>query len=344
MYEWLLMRNALLTDFSGGPGANTLPKQLLVAMKRIRAVEERIAGDYSAGLMRCPVHLSIGQEAVAAAVGHALRRDDLAVSGHRAHAHYLAKGGNLTAMLAELLGKQSGCSGGKGGSMHLIDEAVGFMGSTAIVGGTVPVGVGLGYGMRLAGTAQVSCVFLGDAVAETGVFFESLNFAALKRLPVLFVCENNGYSVYTPLRARQPEGRSIHRLAAAIGLSAAAGDGNDVEQVHAMTVAALEEIRCGGGPYLLEFSTYRWREHCGPNYDNDIGYRSEAEFEAWRRHDPIACYEAMLLERGVLDADDIERMGAEIMAEVSTALATAEAAPFPPQSAAFTDIYAVPLQ
>jgi pyruvate dehydrogenase E1 component alpha subunit len=312
-------------------------------MKRIRTVEEGIARDYGAGQMRCPVHLSIGQEAVAAGVGQALRRDDLVVSGHRAHAHYLAKGGNLAAMLAELLGKRSGCSGGKGGSMHLIDESVGFMGSTAIVGGTVPVGVGLAYGMRLAGTEQVSCVFLGDAVAETGVFFESLNFAALKGLPVLFVCENNLYSVYTPLQARQPEGRSIHRLAAAIGVSAAAGDGNDVEQVQAMTLAALEQIRGGGGPYLLEFSTYRWREHCGPNYDNDIGYRSEAEFEAWRKHDPIACYEAMLLERGVFDADEIERIATEIVVEVSTAFATAEAAPFPPQSAAYADVYAAPI-
>jgi pyruvate dehydrogenase E1 component alpha subunit len=336
------MRDTLPIGVSGGADASALPRRLLVAMKRIRAVEERIAHDYGAGRMRCPVHLSIGQEAVAAAVGQALRRNDLAVSGHRAHAHYLAKGGDLTAMLAELLGKQSGCSGGKGGSMHLTDESAGFMGSTAIVGGTVPVGVGLAYGMRLAGTAQVSCVFLGDAVAETGVFFESLNFAALKRLPVLFVCENNLYSVYTPLRARQPEGRAIHRLAAAIGLSAAAGDGNDVEQVHAMTCAALAEIRSGGGPCLLEFCTYRWREHCGPNYDNDIGYRSEAEFAAWRRRDPIARYEAALLQRDALDADDVERIAVEIAAELGAALAAAEAAPFPPPSAALADVYAAP--
>jgi pyruvate dehydrogenase E1 component alpha subunit len=184
---------------------------LLHEMIRIRFVEEEIARRYGENKMRCPVHLSVGQEAVAVAAGKALRVDDMAVSGHRAHAHYLGKGGNLTAMLAELMGKASGCSGGKGGSMHLIDESVGFMGSTAIVAGTVPVGVGLAYGMKLAATDQVACVFLGDAVAETGVFYESLNFAALKSLPVLFVCENNLYSVYTPLHKRQPEGRGFTR-------------------------------------------------------------------------------------------------------------------------------------
>jgi pyruvate dehydrogenase E1 component alpha subunit len=313
---------------------------LLTRMKRIRFVEEAIAERYGENRMRCPVHLSVGQEAVASAVGRALRRDDLAVSGHRAHAHYLAKGGDLTALLAELLGRATGCSSGKGGSMHLIDESVGFMGSTAIVGGTVPVGVGLALGMKLAGTEQVSCVFLGDAVAETGVFFESLNFAALRRLPVLFVCENNLYSVYTPLRKRQPDGRSIRALAAAIGVTAANGDGNDVEQVYRTTQEALDAIRSGAGPRLLEFSTYRWREHCGPNYDNHIGYRSEAEFLAWKDKDPVAGYGAELLERGVIDRRGIETIAAAVAVEFQAAWEAADAAPFPPPSAACTDIYA----
>ena len=301
---------------------NALPaRALLHSMKRIRSVEERIASEYPNGHMRCPVHLSIGQEAVAAAVGHALRQDDLAVSGHRAHAHYLAKGGNLTALIAELLGKQSGCSRGKGGSMHLVDEAVGFMGSTAIVGGTVPVGVGLALGMQLTRTGQISCVFHGDAVAETGVFFESLNFATVKRLPVLFVCENNAYSVYTHLRQRQPAGRTIHGLATAIGVASAACDGNDVAAAYSLAASTIAEIRDGSGPRLLEFSTYRWREHCGPNYDNDIGYRTEAEFLHWRERDPVARFEAHLLQQGVMEQSEVDAIAAEIEAEVDAAFA-----------------------
>ena len=254
-------------------------------MKRIRFVEESIAQKYGEGKMRCPTHLSIGQEAVAAAVGLALRKDDVAVSGHRAHAHYLGKGGNLKAMIAEIYGKATGCARGKGGSMHLIDESVGFKGRTAIVGGTVPVGVGLAYAIKLRGADQVSCVFLGDAVVEAGVFFESANFAVLKRLPVLFVCENNLYSVYSPLSVRQPEGRKIHEMVAGLGLKILHGDGNDVQFVFKTASDAVSGIRSGSGPVFMEFSTYRWREHCGPFYDNDIGYRSEQEFEEWKRKD-----------------------------------------------------------
>ncbi|NBW52030.1 MAG: thiamine pyrophosphate-dependent dehydrogenase E1 component subunit alpha, partial [Betaproteobacteria bacterium] len=190
-----------------------IAKQLLHQMRRIRHVELEIARRYGEGKMRCPTHLSVGQEAVAAAVGLALRQTDLAVSGHRAHAHYLAKGGSLPAMLAEIYGRVDGCSRGKGGSMHLVDESVGFMGSTAIVAGTIPVGVGLAYGIKCKKSDQVSCVFHGDATVEAGVFFESVNFAVVKRLPVLFVCENNLYSVYSPLSVRQPQGRSIAQMA-----------------------------------------------------------------------------------------------------------------------------------
>lgn len=317
-----------------------LARQLLFQIRRIRAVEEGIAARYAAGTMRCPVHLSIGQEAVAAGVGLALRRDDLAVSGHRAHAHYLGKGGSLQAMLAEIYGKLTGCSSGKGGSMHLIDESVGFMGSTAIVAGTVPVGVGLAYGMKFKRSSQVSCVFHGDAVVEAGVFFESVNFAALKKLPVLFVCENNLYSVYSPLHVRQPQGRSIARMVEGLGLPVACGNGNDVSEVYEMTQAALAAIRAGGGPRFLEFSTYRWREHCGPAYDNDLGYRTESEFIEWKAKDPIALFEASLRDGGVISAAEMERMDAEIEREINTAFAFAESSPFPKAAHAFTDVYA----
>lgn len=308
-------------------------------MKRIRCVEETIAARYPEGKMRCPTHLSIGQEGVAAAIGIALRKDDLAVSGHRAHAHYLAKGGNLRAMIAEIYGKVTGCARGKGGSMHLIDESVGFMGSTAIVGGTVPVGVGLGYGLKVKGGDQVSCVFLGDAVAETGVFLESLNFAALKRLPVLFVCENNMYSVYSPLSVRQPAGRKISDIAAAIGVPAVRGDGNDAEGVHESAVVVLRAIREGSGPRFMELETYRWREHCGPNYDNDIGYRSEAEFLQWKVRDPIENLQSKLLAQGALSDADLGKMQDDIKREIADAFDFAESSPFPDLDEAAADVY-----
>ena len=313
-------------------------------MKRIRFVEEAIAQKYGEGKMRCPTHLSIGQEAVAAAVGLALRKDDVAVSGHRAHAHYLGKGGNLKAMIAEIYGKATGCARGKGGSMHLIDESVGFKGSTAIVGGTVPVGVGLAYAIKLRGADQVSCVFLGDAVVEAGGFFESANFAVLKRLPVLFVCENNLYSVYSPLSVRQPEGRKIHEMVAGLGLKILHGDGNDVQFVFKTASDAVSGIRSGSGPVFMEFSTYRWREHCGPFYDNDIGYRSEQEFEEWKRKEPIARIESELLQQGLITRTEIGDMDQAITRETEAAFEFAEVSPFPDPKEALTGLFAHPVE
>ena len=317
-----------------------LEKKLLFQMRRIRFVEQEIARRYSAGEMRCPVHLSVGQEAIAAAVGLALRPDDMAVSGHRAHAHYLGKGGSLPAMLAEIYGKVDGCCRGRGGSMHLLDEAVGFMGSTAIVAGTVPVGVGLALAIKHKKTDQVSCVFHGDAAVEAGVFFESVNFAVLKQLPVLFICENNLYSVYSPLSVRQPAGRSISKMVAGLGIAVDAGDGNKVCEVYALVSQAIDSIRREGGPRFLEFSTYRWLEHCGPNYDNDIGYRSEAEFEQWKTRDPIVQFEASLYGRGILTAAASAEMQNEIEDEVNAAFRFAQASPFPAADSAYTGLYA----
>ncbi|MFZ5736942.1 MAG: thiamine pyrophosphate-dependent dehydrogenase E1 component subunit alpha [Pseudomonadota bacterium] len=317
-----------------------MSRRLLFDMLRIRSVEETIATRYGEQKMRCPTHLSVGQEAVAAAAGAVLRPTDLAVSGHRAHAHYLAKGGSLKAMIAEIYGKVTGCARGKGGSMHLVDESVGFMGSTAIVGGTVPVGVGLSYPMRLNATGQICCVFLGDAVPETGVFFESVNFAVVKQLPVLFLCENNGYSVYSPLSVRQPPGRRLYELVAGFGLKTHHGDGNDARAVHAALSEGVAAIRAGEGPRFYEFETYRWREHCGPNYDNDTGYRSVAEFEAWKLRDPVPALQRALITEAIVTEADVADMQAEIDAEIEEAFAFAESSPFPPPEDAFTDVYA----
>ncbi len=317
-----------------------LSRRLLHGMMRIRAVEEGIVARYNQQKMRCPVHLSVGQEAPSAAAGAVLRPTDLAVSGHRAHAHYLAKGGDLPAMLAEIYGKATGCASGKGGSMHLVDERVGFMGSTAIVGGTVPVGVGLALAQSLRLGDDIVCVFIGDAVIETGVFYESANFAVLRQLPVLFLCENNLYSVYSPLSVRQPPGRSLVHVAAGIGLGTSSGDGNDVAASHDLIAAAVAKIRSGDGPQFVELATYRWREHCGPLFDNDIGYRTVEEFEEWRLRDPIARFSENLIAAQIVDDKWLKSMAAEIDGEVEAAFKFAEQSPFPDPAERFSSLYA----
>ena len=302
-------------------------------------MEEQIAVRYSEGKMRCPTHLSIGQEAVAAAVGKALNRDDLAVSGHRAHAHYLGKGGSLKAMIAEIYGKATGCSRGRGGSMHLIDLSAGFEGSTAIVANSIPVGVGMALAAKIRELNNVICVFFGDGAVEEGAFYESANFAAVKQLPVLFLCENNLYSVYSPLKVRQPAGRKIHEMVRAMGLRTCEGDGNDVEEIYRVTVDAIARIRRNEGPQFLEFHTYRWREHCGPNYDNDIGYRTEEEYLDWKASDPISNYEAHLLSQGSMTSSIVTAMDAQIAAEVDAAFSFAEVSPYPDRMEAHFDVY-----
>lgn len=317
-----------------------LSRQVLHGMIRIRAVEEAIVARYSEQKMRCPVHLSVGQEAPSAAAGAVLRPSDLAVSGHRAHAHYLAKGGSLPAMIAEIYGKATGCASGKGGSMHLVDESAGFMGSTAIVGGTVPVGVGLALAKSRGKGDDIVCVFIGDAVLETGVFFESANFAVLRNLPVLFLCENNLYSVYSPLSVRQPPGRSLAGVAAGLGLETASGDGNDVQASHDLIATAANRIRQGGGPQFIELATYRWLEHCGPLFDNDIGYRTAEEFQQWKGRDPIASFGSRLRAAKMIDDEWLKAATAEIDAEVQAAFRFAEQSPFPEAGERFTDVYA----
>jgi len=312
---------------------------LLYQMRRIRAVEETIAERYSEWKMRCPTHLCTGQEAVSAGVCAALRKDDFVVSTHRAHGHYLAKGGDLKRMIAEIYGKATGCSSGKGGSMHLIDVSVGFMGSTSIVGGTIPVGTGLGFSILLNGTDQISCVFFGDGAIEEGVFYESINFAVLKKLPVLYICENNLYSVYSPLCVRQPVGRSISKMVSGLDIATDSGDGNDAIEVHTKVINAVEHIRQGKGPFLLEFATYRWREHCGPNFDNDIGYRTEEEYLCWKGKDPIMLLENEMKTRGIFNPEEIHRMDSLIESDVNEAFSFAESSPFPHQDEAFIHLF-----
>jgi TPP-dependent pyruvate/acetoin dehydrogenase alpha subunit len=308
-------------------------------MSRIRMVEEEIARRYSDQKMRCPVHLSVGQEAIAVGVSAALTPADQVVSTHRCHAHYLAKGGNLVAMLSELMGRETGCCGGRGGSMHLFDLDVGVLLSLPIVAASIPVGVGAALALKQEGKPNVAVIYLGDASLEEGTYHESANFAALKKLPAIFVCENNLYSVYTPLNERQPQ-RPLTELGHAHGMPTSHIDGNDFHAVHTASVEAVMRARAGEGPTFILADTYRWREHCGPNYDNDLGYRTPAEFAQWQERDPVARLRADVFDRGLLSHTGESAIKTEIENEIARAFAAAEAAPMPNPDLAGTGVYA----
>jgi TPP-dependent pyruvate/acetoin dehydrogenase alpha subunit len=317
---------------------NDLMIEIYRRMQSIRLAEEEIAARYGEQKMRCPTHLSVGQETVPAVAGALLKNSDYAISTHRSHAHYIGKGGDLGRMIAEIYGKATGCARGRGGSMHLIDTSVGFMGSTAIVGNSIPLGVGFGLSFRLKKSDQVSIVYLGDAAVEEGAFYESANFAVLKKLPVIFICENNLYSVYSHLKSRQPAKRKIYELAQAIGLISIDGDGNDVFDSFKKISAAIEYARSGLGPVFLELYTYRWREHCGPSYDNNLGYRTEEEFLQWKKRDPIELYKNKLLDLGITEST-LESIAQLAQSTVLDAFVFAESSPFPEQIEAYQDLF-----
>lgn len=330
----------IATDTSPTATDTGLSVRLLESMVRIRMIEEAIADNYAGQQMRCPVHLSIGQEAASAGVCAALRPDDLAMSGHRSHAHYLGKGGDLSAMIAEIYGKETGCCQGRGGSMHLVDLKAGFVGAVPIVGSTIPIATGLAFADRQLKRDRVTVAFLGEAATEEGVFHESANFASLHALPIVFVCENNLYSVYSPMHVRQPAHREVWQLAAGHGIPSHQGDGNDPLATYELMRAAVAHARSGRGPVFLELKTYRWREHCGPGFDNHIGYRTEAEYLAWRERDPVATFEQRLQQSGEFDELRHAQFKDAVEAEIAAAFAAAESAPFPAGSSLFNHVYA----
>jgi TPP-dependent pyruvate/acetoin dehydrogenase alpha subunit len=318
---------------------NAIRLALFRAMLYVRRVEERIIALYGEQEMRCPTHFSIGQEAVSAGVSAHLGKDDYAISAHRSHAHYLNKGGSLKAMFSELYGKANGCAHGNGGSMHLIDLSINFIGCVPIVGSTIPIGVGAAFGATLLGQDRLCVVYFGDSAAETGVFYEAVNWAILQKLPVVFICENNQYSVHTPLRLRQPPGRSIKHVADGLGLRAFGGDGQTVECVYALAKEAIAYTRNGDGPTLIEFQTYRWLQHCGPLYDLDLGYRPPGEFESWTARCPIALQKENLCKVGLLTEVEFEKITGEIDASIDEAVAYAKQSAFPPREALMANVY-----
>ena len=317
--------------------------QLLQCYKlasRIRAVEETIAQEYPNGEMRCPVHLSIGQELVSAVVGLNQQKQDTAVSSHRAHAHYLAKGGNLYRMIAEIYGKATGCCKGRGGSMHLIDLEVGFLGSSAIVGNSIPIGVGSGLTHKLNKSDALSFIFLGDGAIEEGSFYESVNFSVVQELPTVYVCENNLYSVYTGLNQRQPTERNIYEMVNGMGIKSVKIETTDVLDCLNKTTEIIKLARTSKKPVFIEYDTYRWLEHCGPNDDDYLGYRPQGELNKWKEKDPVSNLGKILTSDFGISDSEIQEIHDEIEIEVLAAFDQAKKDKFPTLEQSQADVYA----
>ncbi|WP_035691936.1 thiamine pyrophosphate-dependent dehydrogenase E1 component subunit alpha [Azospirillum halopraeferens] len=307
--------------------------RLYRSLRRIRRTEERIAEVYPSDRIKSPVHLSIGQESVAVGVCDVLGPDDVVAGTYRGHAAYLAKGGDLRAMMAELFGKVDGCARGKGGSMHLVDMDRNVLGCSAVVGSGIPVAVGYALAIRRRRQDRVVAAFYGDGASEEGCVYESLNFAALHKLPVLFVCENNGYAIHEPLSRRWAADRLTERVAT-FGIAARRLESDDVFAVRAAAAQGVAALRAGAGPVFLEVPTYRWREHVGPSEDYDAGYRSRDEAAPWMANDQVERVGALLPPeaRAAIDA--------AVEAEIADALAFAEASPFPDARELHAHVYA----
>ena len=324
--------------------ARTAPSEWLVglyrSMLRIRRIEEAIERRYHEDQMKTPIHLVIGQEATAVGCAAALRSVDLLYTSHRTHGGYLAKGGDLKAMLCEMHCRINGCVGSRGGSMHLIDKRVGMAGTSAVVGGAVPIATGAALAARMKRDDLVVAVLIGDATTEEGVTSESLNFAALKRLPVIFFCENNFYSVQSPLDRRQPPHRDIRTWAASHGLSAQAVDGMNVLAVHEAMQQAVARAMAGEGPTFIEAAVYRFRAHGGAGDDSRTGYRAEAERQAWEAFCPIRMFGEYLTGAGLLNDRAVDDMERDIEREIADAFEFALASPHPTERDLYSHVYA----
>lgn len=314
--------------------------ELYRQMLRIRRIEEEIERRYHQDQMKTPIHLVIGQEATSVGCCSALRTTDLVYASHRTHGAYLAKGGDLKAMLCEMHCRVNGCAGSRGGSMHLIDPAVGMAGTSAIVGGAVPIATGAALAATMKGEDRVVVVFIGDATTEEGVTAESLNFAALKQLPIVFFCENNFYSVQSPLSTRQPPRRRIHAWAAAHEVPSVVVDGVNVLAVRDAVSAAVDRARTGGGPSFIEAPVYRFRAHGGAGDDSRTGYRDEAERQAWEPYCPVELFGGYLDGAGRLGEAEVAAMERAIAEEIAEAFAFALASPNPTRDDLYRHVYA----
>jgi len=307
-------------------------------MLKIRKVEEKIADMVSSGEIVCPCHLCTGQEAVATGVCAVLRKDDWVFSTHRSHGHYIAKGGDIKSMMAELLGKSTGCSRGRGGSMHLADPEIGLPGSSAIVAGTIPLAVGTALAFKLQQTDSVAVAFFGDGAVCEGVFYESVNFAALHKLPIIFICENNLYSTHMPISECLANPR-IYRKASLFGIEGKVIDGNDVLMVYETADKAVKKARAGKGPTLIECLTYRWLGHVGPSNDLDKGLRSKREVERWMRKCPIKRFEKYFADNNILTEADLASIQKRVQKQVKDAVDFARNSSYPEEGSLLKNVF-----
>ena len=321
--------------------AGTQPALLKAWLRKlieIRCAEEKIGDEFGKSVIKCPCHLVIGQEAPAVAVAAHIKQGDRVFGAHRSHAHFLALGGSLHHLLAEVLGKDTGCSRGMGGSMHLLDRAHNFFGSVPIVGATVPIATGAALAAKMDGAGGVAVSYLGDGATEEGVFHESLNFASVFKLPVIYVVENNLFSSHLHISLRQPFD-SICRYAAAHGVAWQRVDGNDtVAMAHAASTA-IAAARAGQGPQLIEAVTYRWRGHVGHREDNDVGVQRKEGHAEWKKRDPIGRLTTSMISAGHLTDTGLQDIWAEYRAAVEAAWTQAAADPYPPASALLDRVY-----
>jgi acetoin:2,6-dichlorophenolindophenol oxidoreductase subunit alpha len=325
-------------NLSDAKSERTLLLDLYKTMVCIRVTEEKIAELLQLNQIRCATHLYTGQEAIAAGVCAALTREDYILGGHRSHGHYLAKGGGLNALMAELYGKVTGCARGRGGSMHLIAPEVGLLGTVPLVSATIPVAVGAALASKLRNDKKVSVAFFGDGATEEGHFHESLNMAAVYHLPVIFVCENNSYSSHMALLDRRAED-NIYKSGEAHGVPGIRVDGNDVVLVYQVAREGVARARAGLGPTLLECRTYRWRGHVGPALDIDVGVRRKDEMKEWLPKDPLARARTALLGMGVAESE-FERIQQQAVSEVERAVEFAVRSPYPHESELLDSVFA----
>jgi len=310
--------------------------RVLYLLTLIRVFEERVLKLVSDGSIRGTTHPYVGQEAVAVGTCLALRADDWVISTHRGHGHLLAKGGDPNRLMAELFGKATGYGGGKGGTQHMADYAVGHLGSNGVTGGGIPIGTGAALSAQMRGSGQVVAVFFGDGAANQGTFHESLNLAAVWRLPAVYVCENNLYAMSTPHREVCAVEHVADR-AAAYGMPGAQVDGMDVLAVAAAARAAVERARGGRGPSLIECKTYRFLGH---SKSDQRVYRSREEEALWRERDPLARFRTLMLEHSLASSADVESIAADAVAAVDAAVDFAQRSPFPPPAAAAAGVFA----
>ena len=335
-----------MTDASGngtvfGPDfrSEIMPEtrlEMYAAMTRARVFEKRAYDLFMSGLVKGTTHLGTGQEAVAAGFSTAMRHDDMVFCTYRGHNHTLLRGAPMDSLMGELLGRESGCCGGKGGSMHLTDVEQHAMGSYAIVGAHLPVAAGTAWASQERGTGQVTVCFFGDGTTNIGAFHESLNMAAVWGLPVVFVCENNLYMEYTPISSVTAVPNPAADRAAAYGLDRIIVDGNDVDAVYRTALMALERARSGDGPSLIEAQTYR---HYGHSRADPGKYRPNEEVEAWMSKDPIVQYRRRLEEMGIAAAD-LDRIEEDARMEIDAATEAAKASPEPSEAVLMTDLWA----